>query len=107
MEHNYILPLGSVLRVKNGKGTLMVIGRAQLFNNQGTIGYFDYSAVLYPRGLISNNNFVFFNHEDIAEVIFEGYRSEDEIAFADRYEEEISKVTYPKLKVESSVGANI
>ena len=99
MIKEHILPLGTVLKVKKGKGELMVAGRAQLYNNQGVIGYFDYAAIRYPQGLASNSDFLFFNDEDIEEVIFEGYRSEQEIAFAESYEESISKVTYPRLSV--------
>ena len=100
MEREYILPLGTVVRVKNGKGALMIVGRAQMYNDAGTIGDFDYAAVLYPQGIVDSNQFRFFNDEDVEEVIFEGYRSEQEIKFANSYEEEVSKTTYPKLKIE-------
>jgi len=102
MDRDYILPIGTVVKLKKGEQELMVVGRAQLFNNAGTIGYFDYSAALYPQGVISNSEFLFFNDDDIEEVIFEGYRSELEIEFADAYEENISKVTYPKLTLENA-----
>lgn len=48
MIKNYILPLGTVVTLKNGDMKLIIVGRAQLFNNEGTIGYFDYSALGYP-----------------------------------------------------------
>ena len=99
MIKGYILPLGTVVNVKKGKQELMIVGRAQLFNNNGTIGYFDYSSVLYPQGIINNSEFLFFNDEDVEEVVFEGYRNESEIAFAEAYEAEIAKTSYPKLKV--------
>jgi hypothetical protein len=47
----------------------MIVGRAQLFNNNGTIGYFDYSALIYPEGVAKEQEFTFFNHEDIKEYI--------------------------------------
>lgn len=97
MIKNYILPLGTVVKLKKGDMFLIIVGRAQLFNNEGTIGYFDYSATRYPQGIMSDQEFAFFNDEDIEEVFYEGYRNEQEIEFADSYEENIAKVEYPKL----------
>lgn len=99
-ENNYILPIGSVVRLKKGDVLLMIVGRAQLFNQNSKIGYFDYSATLYPQGIDGSQEFVFFNIEDIDEVIFEGYRNSQEIDFADNYEKNIETITYPKLVVE-------
>lgn len=48
MINKHILPLGSVVRLKGGDIKLIIVGRAQLFNNEGAIGYFDYSALGYP-----------------------------------------------------------
>ena len=39
---NDILPIGSVVQLKNGEVKLMIINRFPLFNKEGTIGYFDY-----------------------------------------------------------------
>ena len=102
MIKGYILPIGTVVKVKNGEGELMIIGRAQLFNQNGTIGYFDYSSVGYPQGIVSASEFFFFNDEDVDEIVFEGYRGEGEIAFAESWEENISNTTYPKLKIENA-----
>lgn len=97
MKQNYILPIGSVIKTKKGNVKLMIVGRAQLYNNDGTIGYFDYSALVYPEGITSQQEFAFFNHEDIQEIYFEGYRDEIEEKFAEKYEENIKKTSYPKL----------
>ena len=100
MTNNHILPLGSVVTLKRGDIKLIIVGRAQLFNNGGTIGYFDYSALGYPQGVIAQSEFAFFNDEDIEKVLFEGYRDEQEIEFADSYEENIKSAEYPKLIIE-------
>ncbi|EKJ3581710.1 TPA: DUF4176 domain-containing protein [Enterococcus faecalis] len=100
MINNHILPLGSVVILKGGDIKLIIVGRAQLFNNEGTIGYFDYSALGYPQGVIAESEFAFFNDEDIEKVLFEGYRDEQEVAFADSYEENLKNVSYPKLVIE-------
>ncbi|MCT0078121.1 DUF4176 domain-containing protein [Lactococcus lactis] len=97
MIKDYILPLGTVVTLQKGDITLMIVGRAQLFNDNGVIGYFDYSALAYPQGVVAEQEFAFFNDEDIDEILFEGYRNDQEIEFAESYEENISKVEYQKM----------
>ena len=75
----------------------MIVGWAQLYNNDCTIGYFDYSGLIYLEGITSQQEFAFFNHEDIQEIYFEGYRDEVEEKFAEMYEENIKNTSYPKL----------
>ncbi|MBR1472534.1 MAG: DUF4176 domain-containing protein [Lachnospiraceae bacterium] len=94
-----VLPLGSVVTLKSGNKKLMIVSRAPLYNNRGTIGYFDYSAYLYPTGQADEQAF-FFNEEDIEEVHFEGYRDEDEERFCEIYNEMIAKCKYPHLRLE-------
>lgn len=97
MIKDYVLPLGTVVTLKKGDIKLMIVGRAQLFNDEGTIGYFDYSALAYPQGVVAEQEFAFFNDEDVEEVLFEGYRDETEKLFASTYTEKLSNVPYPKL----------
>ncbi|MFA8438667.1 DUF4176 domain-containing protein [Pueribacillus sp. YX66] len=91
-----LLPLGSVVMLENGEQKLMITSRVPLYNNEGTIGYFDYGGCLYPNGHVDQQMF-FFNASDIAEVYFEGYVDDSELEFQERYKEEIKKVQYPKL----------
>lgn len=94
-----ILPIGTVVRLKHGEQKIMITCRAPLYNNNGTIGYFDYSACLYPTGQADQQSF-FFNEEDIEEIFFEGYRDEDEEKFCELYENAISQIQYPKLHLQ-------
>lgn len=49
-----------------------LLNRAPLHNKDGVIGYFDYSACVYPTGLTDQQAY-FFYHEDIDEVYHEVY----------------------------------
>lgn len=98
-----VLPLGSVVRLKEGERKLMIISRAPLYNDRGTIGYFDYAGCLHPVGQNGQQTF-FFNKEDIEEIFFEGYIDEQEEKYQEIYGKEMKKVTYPKLSIEE-VGA--
>lgn len=93
-----LLPIGSVIQLNEGEVKLMILNRAPLYNREGTIGYFDYSAVLYPVGQTDQQVF-FFNQEDIKEVFHEGYVDEEEKQFQAEYAEKIAKVPYPKFNI--------
>ncbi|MDR0300328.1 MAG: DUF4176 domain-containing protein [Streptococcaceae bacterium] len=101
-KRNYILPIGSVVTLKHGEAQLMIAGRAQLFNNEGTIGYFDYAALAYPQGIVEANSYAFFNDEDIEDILFEGYRSVDEIKYANNYMSLVTNAAFPKLELDFS-----
>jgi len=94
-----ILPLGTVVQLKDGAVKLMIVGRGQLYNDGGTLGYFDYSAVMYPQGIMGEDQFAFFNQEDIDKVFDEGHRDANEKKFAKEYEDKIKQSGYPKLNV--------
>ena len=80
-----LLPIGSVVQLKNGQVKIMIINRYPLYDNKGEIGYLDYSGCVYPFGM-TDNQACFFNQEDIDEVVFEGYKDDDEKRFRELYE---------------------
>ncbi len=74
-----LLPLGSVVLLKEGEKRLMICGRIQAQGSENTI--YDYSACLYPEGIISSDSMYFFNHDAIDRVFFIGFQDEEELAF--------------------------
>ena len=61
-----ILPVGSVVLLKNGNLRIMIIGLFPLVEDKHS--YYDYCGVLYPEGLMSLNTLGFFNRESISKV---------------------------------------
>lgn len=94
-----ILPIGTVIITKEGNIPLMIVSRAALFEKDGKIGYFDYSAVPYPTGITNGEEFAFFNREDIESIIFFGYVNSDEQIFAENYDELVKKSGYDKFSI--------
>lgn len=82
-----LLPIGSVVMLKNAKKALMIFGIKQLASERPD-EEFDYIGVLYPEGNMGSQFQYLFNHEDIVEVLFTGYETEERKKFL----EEISKV---------------
>lgn len=72
---NTILPIGSIVMLKNGTKPLMIFGYMQKSGTRpGEIA--DYIGVPYPEGNINLTVQVGFQMTDIKEVLFEGYRTE-------------------------------
>ena len=63
-----LLPIGSVVLLKNAKKKLMVCGRIQVDLNSGEEKIYHYSGCLYPEGLIDPDKLFLFNNEDIERV---------------------------------------
>ena len=92
------LPIGSIVQLEKGDTKLMIINRFPLYNNDGKIGYFDYSACLYPKGTTDNQAY-FFNEENVEKVWFEGYIDESEEEAQKTFEERLKAITVPHFKI--------
>ena len=85
-ERNYdgakataLLPLGSIVLLKDGEKKLMIYGRGQLSVTTGE--GFDYVACLWPEGNLDEEFMFLFNNEDIEEVSHHGYADEEDAEF--------------------------
>lgn len=85
-----LLPLGSVITLKNGTKRVMIVGRLQ--NKVGENIVYDYAAVLWPQGVIDSSHFYLFNHEDIHCLYHIGLQDEEEFNFRFQLEEEFEKI---------------
>lgn len=66
-----ILPIGSVVLLKDATKKLMIIGLLQVNSEENRL--YDYLGVPFPEGFISNDRNYLFNHGDIEEVCFKGF----------------------------------
>lgn len=86
---NVLLPIGSVVLLKGGQKRVMICGRIQTDVATGIT--YDYSACLYPEGMISSKEMLLFNNEDIKKLFFVGFQDEEEMTFKKIIEEQIAK----------------
>ena len=77
-----LLPIGSVVLLKNGMHKVMIIGIKPLRAEEPEVVY-DYFAVMYPEGYLGGRTCFIFNHEDINDVVFRGYDNPERKAFMD------------------------
>ncbi|MBM7543017.1 DUF4176 domain-containing protein [Amphibacillus cookii] len=71
-----LLPIGSVVLTSIVEQALMIYGRKQQQENNETV--WDYVACPYPQGHISSKTNVFFNHDQIKQLIYKGLETEGE-----------------------------
>lgn len=78
MKFEDLLPIGSVVLLKNGKKKIVVAGVMQVkqMDNGETILY-DYMGVPYPEGYMNRDTGLLFNHDNIQEIVFKGYADEE------------------------------
>ncbi|WP_106496032.1 DUF4176 domain-containing protein [Lentibacillus sp. Marseille-P4043] len=82
-----MLPIGSIVYLKEGTSKLMILNRGPLLQageNEGERVMYDYSGCFYPQGLDPNNVF-YFNEKNIDEVVFEGFKDSEEERFQKIY----------------------
>lgn len=71
-----LLPIGSVLLLKEGSKRVMVTGMLQTVRskeNENEVKTYDYVGVLYPEGYIGQDRMFLFDHDAIDRVYFTGY----------------------------------
>ena len=75
-----LLPVGSVVQLKDGKKRVMIFGIKQS-DEENPGKEYDYVAVLYPEGNLGTDYQFVFNHSDIERIDFRGYEDEERDAF--------------------------
>lgn len=82
-----LMPIGTVVLLKEGEKRLMIYGIMQIHGEDGQ--QYDYVACLYPEGHIGEDHTYLFNHEDIEKVDFVGFVDVEFQAFRDALAKEV------------------
>lgn len=95
-----MLPIGSIVYLKEGSSKLMILNRGPILPSEDAEDkgvMYDYSGCLYPQGLDANQVF-YFNEENIDKILFEGFQDEEEERFQEIYADwvEENKTTIKK-----------
>lgn len=74
------LPIGTVVLLKGGTKKAMITGFCSIAEEDKTKVY-DYSGCVYPEGYLSSNQICLFDHDQIDQVFYMGYVSDEEKEF--------------------------
>ncbi len=91
MNYEKYLPIGTVVMLKGGSKRAMIIGFCVTPDEDKTKIY-DYTGCLYPEGMLSSNQSLLFNHDQIEKVDYVGLIDEEETNFKKKLSEVISKL---------------
>lgn len=84
MEEKY-LPLGSIVLLKGGTKKIMINGYCITTEaKKGKI--FDYRGCSFPEGVLESTGVALFDHNQISEVCFVGYKNDESLNFLDKLE---------------------
>ena len=75
MKEKYLL-IGTVVTLKDATKKIMIIGYCPVEKEHNQM--YDYSACLYPEGVIDSNRILLFNHNQIATIHFIGLEDEEQ-----------------------------
>ncbi|MDQ0213965.1 hypothetical protein J2S13_000360 [Oikeobacillus pervagus] len=82
-----LLPIGTVVKLKKVEKPVMIYGRHQMQTSSRHI--YDYIAVPYPEGNITDDFNMFFNRNMIEEVLHLGYETAEEKEMREKVEFDI------------------
>ena len=104
IEEKY-LPAGTVCMLKGGKKKVMIVGFA-IMPKENPNTYYDYMGALYPEGIISNDQTLVFNHEQIETVYAKGYADQEQIEFNQKLKQFIANGSLKQAADSTSAPAN-
>lgn len=91
MKEKNFLPVGTVVILNDATKKLMITGFCSMTpGHKGEL--FDYTGCLYPEGLLSSDQICLFNNDQIKEVFFKGYESDEETEFKKKLAENYDKM---------------
>lgn len=85
-----LLPIGSVVTLKEGTKKLMIMGRLQ--QNMKTKKLYDYAGCLWPEGYMDKEHCYVFGHEDIDCLFYIGLQDIEEFNFRFELDEMMKKM---------------
>ena len=78
-----ILPLGSVVLLNGGTKKVMIIGYC-MKTPENPNKMYDYCGCVFPEGVLRSDVTCVFDHEQIKEICFSGFKNEEANNFIDR-----------------------
>lgn len=82
-----LLPIGSVVLLKESTKRVMIIGLVQKQLKDGEPVIWDYSGCFYPEGFMGPDRTFLFNNDQIDKVFALGYQDAEQFEFQEKIEQ--------------------
>ena len=92
MKFNGLLPIGSVVLLKNSTKRVMIIGLCQASMTEQGRKVYDYAGCFFPEGYMSADKNFLFNNDQIDRLFAIGYQDDEQLAFKERADALIAKL---------------
>ena len=86
-----VLPIGSVVLLKDSSKKLMITGFAQVAADDPNRIY-DYEGCVFPEGFLGPDQTYLFDSEQIENIFFIGYQDQEQMAFKIRIDEALTEI---------------
>jgi len=86
-----VLPIGSVVLLKDSSKKLMITGFAQVAADDPNRIY-DYVGCVFPEGFLGPDQTYLFDSEQIENIFFIGYQDQEQMAFKIRIDEALTEI---------------
>lgn len=90
-KNDKYLPIGTVVLLKNAQKRMMITGFC-CADEENPDKMYDYIGCLYPEGLISSENNLLFDHDQIGQIFALGFKDEEEVEFKEKLAEALEAV---------------
>lgn len=92
MTINGLLPIGSVVLLKNSTKRVMIIGVCQVNESEEGKTVYDYAGCVFPEGYLRPELNYLFNGDQIDKLFAIGFQDSEQLAFKEKADELIRKV---------------
>lgn len=86
-----VLPIGSVVLLKNSTKKLMITGFAQV-SAENPDRIYDYVGCVFPEGFLGPDQTFLFDSHQIETIFFIGYQDQEQMAFKDRIDKALAEI---------------
>ena len=90
MKYEKYLPIGTVVLLKEGKKRVMITGFCTI-PKEDSSKIFDYNGCLYPEGVLSSEQSLLFNHDQIVKIFHLGLSDDEDKEFKKKLNDFINK----------------
>ena len=89
VSYDKVLPIGTVVLLKNATKRLMILGYQRTAAADESV-VFDYCGCVYPDGYLNPERTAIFNHENIERVYYLGLQNDEYLVAAEKIREVVA-----------------